>query len=119
MKYLTGSQSAFQGRPPTMYLDFYGFTEKPFSITPNPRFIFFSKIHKEVFGLLLYGINKRFGFIELIGEVGTGKTTDLRTLLGQPDEEHYRIALIFNPTLSAVDLMRAINREFGLPAGSV
>ena len=57
-----------------MYLDYYGFTEKPFSITPNPRFIFFSKIHKEAFALLLYGIDKRFGFIELIGEVGTGKT---------------------------------------------
>jgi general secretion pathway protein A len=101
-----------------MYLDYYGFTEKPFSITPNPHFIFFSKIHKEAFALLLYGINKRFGFIELIGEVGTGKTTVLRTLLGQLDEEHYRTALIFNPTLSAVDLMRAINREFGISAGS-
>jgi len=102
----------------TMYLEFYGFTEKPFSITPNPRFIFFSKIHKEAFALLLYGINKRFGFIELIGEVGTGKTTVLRTLLGQLDEENYRTALIFNPSLSAVDLMRAINREFGIAAGS-
>lgn len=101
-----------------MYLDYYGFTEKPFSITPNPRFIFFSKIHKEAFALLLYGIDQRFGFIELIGEVGTGKTTVLRTLLGQLDEENYRTALIFNPTLSAVDLMRAINREFGVSAGS-
>jgi general secretion pathway protein A len=101
-----------------MYLNYYGFAEKPLSITPNPRFIFFSTIHKEAFALLLYGINKRFGFIELIGEVGTGKTTVLRTLLGQLDEENYRTALIFNPTLSAVDLMRAINREFGIPARS-
>jgi general secretion pathway protein A len=63
----------------------------------------------------LYGINNRFGFIELIGEVGTGKTTVLRTLLSQLDEEKYRTALIFNPALTALDLMRAINHEFGIP----
>jgi general secretion pathway protein A len=97
-----------------MYLDFYGFKEAPFSLSPNPRFIFFSKTHKEAFALLLYGINKRFGFIELIGEVGTGKTTVLRTFLSQLDEEKHRTALIFNPSLSATDLMRAINREFGI-----
>ena len=101
-----------------MYLDFYGFTEKPFFITPNPRFIFFSKIHKEAFALLLYGINSRFGFIELTGEVGTGKTTILRTLLGQLNEDNYRTALIFNPSLSAADLMRAVSREYGIPAAS-
>ena len=101
-----------------MYLDYYGFTEKPFTITPNPRFIFFSKIHKEAFALLLYGINNHFGFMELVGEVGTGKTTVLRTLLCQLNEESYRIALIFNPSLSAVDLMRAINHEYGIPGES-
>ena len=101
-----------------MYLDYYGFAEKPFAITPNPRFIFFSKIHKEAFALLLYGINGRFGFIELIGEVGTGKTTVLRTMLNQLGDDTYRIALIFNPSRTAVDLMRAINREYGIPADS-
>lgn len=101
-----------------MYLDYYGFTETPFSISPNPRFIFFSKTHKEAFALLLYGINERSGFIELTGEVGTGKTTVLRTLLGQLSEEKYLTALIFNPSLSAVDLMRAINQEFGIPCHS-
>ncbi|HEY6874640.1 MAG TPA: AAA family ATPase [Geobacteraceae bacterium] len=101
-----------------MYLDFYGFTEKPFAITPNPRFIFFSTIHREAFALLLYGINHRFGFMELVGEVGTGKTTVLRTLLGRLDEENYRTALIFNPSLSPVELMRAVNREYGIPAAS-
>lgn len=98
-----------------MYLDFYGFSENPFSLSPNPRFIFFSKTHKEAFALLLYGINNRFGFIELVGEVGTGKTTVLRTLLSQLDEERYRTALIFNPSLTALDLMRTINHEFGIP----
>jgi type II secretory pathway predicted ATPase ExeA len=101
-----------------MYLEFYGFNENPFSLSPNPRFIFFSKTHKEAFALLLYGINNRFGFIELTGEVGTGKTTVLRTLLSQLDEEKYRTALIFNPALTAIDLMRAINHEFGIPCES-
>ncbi len=101
-----------------MYLDFYGFSENPFSLSPNPRFIFFSKTHKEAFALLLYGINNRFGFIELTGEVGTGKTTVLRTLLSQLDEDKYRTALIFNPAQTVVDLMRAINHEFGIPCQS-
>jgi len=101
-----------------MYLDFYGFSETPFSLSPNPRFIFYSKTHKEAFALLLYGINGHFGFIELTGEVGTGKTTILRTLLSQLDEEKYRTALIFNPKLTAIDLMASINREFGIPCES-
>ena len=101
-----------------MYLDFYGFSETPFSLSPNPRFIFYSKTHKEAFALLLYGINGHFGFIELTGEVGTGKTTVLRTLLSQLDEEKYRTALIFNPKLTAIDLMASINREFGIPGES-
>jgi general secretion pathway protein A len=101
-----------------MYLDFYGFSETPFSLSPNPRFIFYSKTHKEAFALLLYGIKGHFGFIELTGEVGTGKTTVLRTLLSQLDEEKFRTALIFNPKLTAIDLMAAINREFGIPCES-
>jgi general secretion pathway protein A len=101
-----------------MYLEYYGFSEAPFSLSPNPRFIFFSKTHKEAFALLLYGINKRFGFIELLGEVGTGKTTILRTLLSQLDEQKYRTALIFNPALTTIDLMRAINHEFGVSCES-
>lgn len=98
-----------------MYLEYFGFNERPFTITPNPRFIFYSKIHKEAFALLLYGINNHFGFMELTGEVGTGKTTVLRTLLSQFSDETHRIALIFNPSLSSVDLMRAINHEYGIP----
>ncbi len=97
-----------------MYLNYYGFAETPFSLVPNPRFIFYSKTHKEAFALLLYGINNRFGFIQLTGEVGTGKTTVLRTLLSQLNEEQYRTALIFNPSLSAIDLLRAINHELGI-----
>ena len=99
-----------------MYLDFYGFREKPFNLTPDPRFVFLSRNHREAFAHLLYGINSRVGFISLTGEVGSGKTTVLRTLLTQLDADHYRTALIFNPHLSAVDLLRSVNREFGIPA---
>lgn len=99
-----------------MYCEFYGFQEKPFSVTPNPRFLFLSKHHREAFAHLLYGINNHSGFIELTGEVGTGKTTVLRTLLEQLDDDSHRTALIFNPCLSALELLRSVNREFGLPS---
>lgn len=101
-----------------MYTKYFGFNEKPFTLTPNPRFIYLSKNHKESFAHLLYGINNHYGFIELIGEVGTGKTTVLRTLLSQLGDEHYRSALIFNPCLSGVELLRSINHEFGLSSNS-
>ncbi len=97
-----------------MYCEFYGFREKPFNITPNPRFIFLSKNHREAFAHLLYGIDNHAGFIKLTGEVGTGKTTVLRTLFEQLDERGHRTALIFNPCLTAQELMRNINREFGI-----
>lgn len=97
-----------------MYCEFFGFKEKPFNITPNPRFIFLSKTHKEVFAHLLYGVRSHCGFIEITGEVGTGKTTVLRTLLNQLESDAYRLALIFNPSLSALELLRSINAEFGI-----
>ena len=98
-----------------MYLEFYGFQEKPFSLTPDPRFVFLSKQHREAFAHILYGINNRVGFIALTGEVGSGKTTVLRTLLNQLNVDHYRTALIFNPCLSPPELLQSINREFGIP----
>jgi len=101
-----------------MYTTYFGFKEKPFTLTPNPRFIFLSKNHKEAFAHLLYGINNHYGFIELTGEVGTGKTTVLRTLLGQLQEDIYRTALIFSPCLTGVELLRSINSEFGLESDS-
>lgn len=97
-----------------MYLDFYGLTDQPFSITPNPRYVFLSKHHREVFAHLLYGIRRHAGFIEVTGEVGTGKTTVLRALFRELEREETRIAYIFNPCLSASDLLRTVNREFGL-----
>ena len=98
-----------------MYLEQFGFTEKPFHITPNPRFVFLSKNHKDAFAHLLYGLQQRVGFLALIGEVGTGKTTVLRTLLGQLEENDYSLALILNPCVSAIELMETIHREFSIP----
>ena len=99
-----------------MYWEFFGFKEPPFALTPNPAFLFLSTPHQEAFAHLLFAIENRAGFIELSGEVGTGKTTIVRTLLNQLDRETHRTALIFNPTLSPLGLFREINGEFGLPA---
>jgi general secretion pathway protein A len=98
-----------------MYLEYYNFRENPFSLTPDPRFVFLSKTHREAFAHLLYGIQNRAGFIALTGEVGSGKTTVLRTFLSHLDADHYRTALIFNPLQSPGDLLQSINRELGIP----
>ena len=97
-----------------MYCKFYGFRESPFTITPNPRFLFMSDQHREAFAHLIYAVKSRAGFIELTGEVGTGKTTLLRTFLNRLDSEGHRTALIFNPCLSSLELLKSVNREFGL-----
>lgn len=99
-----------------MYCDFFGFSEKPFTITPNPNFVFLSDIHREAFARLLYGVDSHAGFIALTGEVGTGKTTMLRTLLTQLDTDKYTSALIFNPCMSGEQLLACICRELGIDA---
>lgn len=97
-----------------MYCDYFGFTEKPFTITPNPHFVYLSSIHREAFARLLYGVDSHAGFISLTGEVGTGKTTMLRSLLTQLDPDKYSSALIFNPCVSAEQLLAGICREFAV-----
>ena len=97
-----------------MYLDYYGLTEPPFDITPNPRFLFYSPKHREAYNHLLYGIRERKGFVQLTGEVGAGKTTLCRAMLEQLDPNHYSTALILNPILNADELMKAVAIEFGL-----
>lgn len=99
-----------------MYSDFFGFKEKPFTLTPNPQFVFLSRSHSEVFAQLQYGIDSHAGFVAMTGEVGTGKTTLLRTLLSLLDSGRYRSALIFNSALSADQLLANVCREFGLEA---
>jgi general secretion pathway protein A len=101
-----------------VYLDFYGLTDPPFDITPNPRFIFYSAKHREAFNHLLYGIRERKGFVQLTGEVGAGKTTLCRAMLEQLDH-HFATALILNPVMSPDELMKAIAIEFGLPVGGM
>ncbi len=96
-----------------MYEVFYGLREKPFNLTPDPKFLYLSDKHKEAFAHLLYGIKNHSGFVMLTGEIGTGKTTICRNLLNQLDPET-DIAFIFNPALSAIELLKKINGEFGI-----
>jgi general secretion pathway protein A len=101
-----------------VYQEYFRLTEAPFDITPNPRFLYYSARHREAFNHLLYGIRERKGFVQLTGEVGAGKTTLCRAALEQL-ESHCTTALIFNPVLSADDLMRAIGMEYGLPVAGL
>jgi general secretion pathway protein A len=101
-----------------VYLEYYGLTEPPFDITPNPRFIFFSPKHREAFNHLLYGIRERKGFVQLTGEVGAGKTTVCRAMMDQLGDR-YATALILNPVLDADQLVKAIAMEFGLDVRSL
>ena len=97
-----------------MYERFYGLEERPFSITPDPRFVFLSRRHEDALAHLLYGVGRggSGGFVQLTGEIGTGKTTLCRLMLDQVPE-HTQIALILNPMLEPRELMRAICRELG------
>jgi general secretion pathway protein A len=96
-----------------MYYAFYGFHEAPFNITPDPRFLYFGRRHREAYDHLLFGIRERKGFIQLTGEVGAGKTTLCRALL-EDLGPGVRTALLLNPMLSSVQLHREILRELGL-----
>lgn len=93
-----------------MYTRFFGLNEKPFAITPDPRYLFMSERHGEGLAHLIYGVTESGGFIQLTGEVGTGKTTLVRTLLGQLPAE-VDVALILNPQLSALEFLLAICEE--------
>lgn len=103
-----------------MYLEHYGLREAPFSITPDPRYVFLSDRHREALAHLLYGVGKGggSGFVQLTGEVGTGKTTLCRLLLEQLPEDT-RVALILNPKLSPLELLRAVCEELDIsPSGA-
>ncbi len=95
-----------------MYLEFYGLNEPPFSITPDPRFVYLSERHRDALAHLLFGIGQGGGggFVQLTGEVGTGKTTLCRLLLEQLPE-NTRVALVLNPRLSPEELLETICEE--------
>lgn len=100
-----------------MYESFFGLSEPPFNVTPDPRFIYLSRHHLEALSVLLYGIEARRGFIEITGEVGAGKTTLCRTLLKDLDGR-MKTAFIFNPRLSQNELLEQIVEDLGVvPAG--
>src|SRR5689334_3336309 len=96
-----------------MYQSFFGLADKPFSITPDPRYLFLGGRHADALAHLVYGITDAGGFIQLTGEVGTGKTTIIRSLLARrPDNAE--IALILNPHLDARQFLQTICEEFGI-----
>ncbi len=96
-----------------MYTSFFGLSEKPFAITPDPRYLYLSERHAEALAHLLYGINESGGFIQLTGEVGTGKTTIVRTLLSRVPH-HADVAVILNPRVTPVEFLLTICEELGL-----
>jgi general secretion pathway protein A len=96
-----------------MYTSFFGLNEKPFSITPDPRYLFMSERHTEALAHLIYGVKESGGFIQLTGEVGTGKTTLVRSLLQQLPESA-DVALVLNPQLSRSEFLWAICEELGV-----
>ena len=100
-------------REDAMYEEYYGFTEKPFSLTPDPKYLYKSASHANAFELLQYAIRRREGFVVITGDIGTGKTTLCRAMLEQLDRKTFT-ALVLNPFLSEEDLLRLILQDFGV-----
>ncbi|MEA3328897.1 MAG: AAA family ATPase [Candidatus Omnitrophota bacterium] len=96
-----------------MYKDFFELKEKPFNVTPDPKFLFYSRKHQEAFSHLVYGIEERKGFIEITGEIGAGKTTLCRALLSRLDKKT-KTALILNSNLSPTQMLKAVVDEFAI-----
>ncbi|WP_174409937.1 XrtA/PEP-CTERM system-associated ATPase [Desulfovibrio psychrotolerans] len=98
-----------------MYLDHFGFTTKPFELLPNPAFLYMSRTHTKALTYLRYGISERSGFILLTGEVGSGKTTLIRELIGS-HLKGLRLAKVFNTRVDSTQLLGMIVEDFGLNA---
>ncbi|MFH0764275.1 MAG: AAA family ATPase [Candidatus Omnitrophota bacterium] len=96
-----------------MYREFFGLKERPFNVTSDPNFLFLSRVHKEAFSHLLYGIKERKGFLEITGEIGAGKTTLCRAILNQLDART-KSAFIFNSNLPELQLLQSIIEDYGL-----
>ncbi len=98
-----------------MYCKFYGFRERPFEITPDPRFVYLSEVHREALAHLEYAIREGKGFSVITGEAGTGKTTLVNVLLGKLGGT-VRTCFIFNPILDRVDFLNYICDDLGIPS---
>ncbi|TKJ41539.1 ATPase [candidate division LCP-89 bacterium B3_LCP] len=98
-----------------MYLDFFGFKEQPFNVTPDPKFLNFSESYQDALAYLIYGIRMRKGFVVLTGEIGIGKTTVINALLERLDDSH-RISSLVHSNMSLKDMLRFIFRDYGLDA---
>src|ERR1700674_292980 len=96
-----------------MYEEYYGSAEKPFSLTPDPKYLFKSESHANAFELLQYALRRREGFVVITGAIGTGKTTLCRALLEEIDRNTFS-ALVLNPFLSEEDLLKLILQDFGV-----
>jgi general secretion pathway protein A len=96
-----------------MYEEYYGLAEKPFSLTPDPKYLYKSQSHGSAFDLLQYAIRRREGFVVMTGDIGTGKTTVCRALLEHIDRKTFS-ALVLNPFLSEEDLLKLILQDFGV-----
>jgi general secretion pathway protein A len=97
-----------------MYLTFYNLKKQPFHITPDPEFLFLSPSHKEALAAIIYGIEERKGFVAIIGAVGVGKTTILRSYLEKAEKNRLKVIYVFNSKLTFEGLLRTIFQEMGL-----
>ena len=97
-----------------MYLNFYGLKKEPFNITPDPAFLFLSPTHREAMASIVYGVEKRKGFILLTGDVGTGKTSILRSYLEETDKDRIKVIYIYNTNASFWRLLQTIFKELGM-----
>ena len=99
-----------------MYAAYFGLKHEPFSIAPDPRYLFMSERHREALAHLLYGLGGGGGFVLLSGEIGTGKTTVCRLFLEQIPP-NCNVAYIFNPKLTVIELLQSVCDEFGIAVG--
>ncbi|MDO8500625.1 MAG: AAA family ATPase [Gemmatimonadaceae bacterium] len=99
-----------------MYESFFQLSERPFALTPNPRFVFYSARYRQAEDELTYAIDRKDGFMLLTGWPGTGKTTLCRDLIDKLDARTHRSALLFNPFLTGAEMLQAVLTEFNVPA---
>ena len=97
-----------------MYMRFFGLKQEPFSLAPDPRYLYMSKRHREALAHLLYGVGGGGGFVLLSGEIGAGKTTVCRCFLEQIPKR-CNVAYIFNPKLTVLELLKSVCDEFRIP----